>query len=205
MRREEIWRQRLWVWLPALLFFLANLAAFTVYRLGYAGDVQSLERAYDERRQELARVEADRARLEGLIRQARLNHQRIVQLYDQRFATRRERLTPITNEVKKLARQAGLEPLSLSYPEEKIEDFGLIKRSVSFGVEGDYQELRQFINLLELSDFFLTLEEVNLTGGGEGPELRINLTLSTLFAAEPSEEEPGPQAEAENVSARGVS
>ena len=35
--RGEIWRQRLWIWLPALLFFLANATAFSVYKLGYAG------------------------------------------------------------------------------------------------------------------------------------------------------------------------
>ena len=40
---DEIWRQRLWVWLPALVFFLANASAFTVYRLGYAGNVQLLD------------------------------------------------------------------------------------------------------------------------------------------------------------------
>ena len=184
---DEIWRQRLWVWLPALLFFVANLVAVSIYQLGYAGDVQSLERRYEERKSELSTAQAKRAQLERLIRQARLNSDHIVQLYDQRFSTRRRRLTEITAEVKGLAKKAGLEPRDIVYPEEEIEDFGLVKRSFVFSVEGDYLELRRFINLLELSDSFLTLEDVNLTGDdkqGDQSELQISLTLSTLFAKE---------------------
>jgi Tfp pilus assembly protein PilO len=190
---DEIWRQRLWVWLPALIFFVVNLAVFGVYRLRFAGDVQSLERAFEESRRSLAEVNAQRGKLERLIRQTSVNHQRIVDLYERRFSTRRRRLTGVTAEIKQLAAQAGLKPLALNYPEEEIEDFGLVKRSFSFSVEGDYLELRKFLNLLELSDSFLTLEEINLSGGGDGPELRINLTLSTLFAAESPAEDAVPE------------
>lgn len=190
---DEIWRRRMWVWLPALIFFVANLAVFGVYRLRFAGDVQSLERAFDDRRQSLAEVDIRRTELERLIRQAEVNHERIVDLYEQRFSTRRKRLTGVTAEIKQLASQAGLRPLAFNYPEEEIEDFGLVKRSFAFSVAGDYLELRKFLNLLELSDSFLTLEEINLAGGGDGPELRINLTLSTLFSAESPAEGAAPE------------
>ena len=58
-------------------------------------------------------------------------------------------------------------------------------------MDGTYLELRKFINLLELSDSFLTLEEVTLAGEtrGEGPELNIRLSLSTLFASEEGSDE----------------
>jgi Tfp pilus assembly protein PilO len=181
---EDIWRQRLWVWLPAMVFFLANLIAFSVYRLGYAGDVQSLESRLEERSQALREVQSQRAERERLIGQTRLNRDRMNQLYEERFSTRRRRLTGITAEVKELARKSGLEPREISYQEQEIEDFGLVKRSFVFSVQGDYPELRTFINLLELSESFLTLEEVNLSGDNEGPELRISLKLSTLFAKE---------------------
>lgn len=193
MNGEQIWRQRLWVWLPAAVFFLANVAAFGVYRLGYAGDVQSLERSFDERRGELRDVEGRRRELERLIGGARQNRQRITQLYEERFSTRRRRLTGITAEVKKLATQAGLSPRDLTYPEETIEDHGLVERSFIFGVEGTYLELRKFLNLLELTDSFLTLEEINLTGGSGGPELHINLSLSTLFSREEAPQEGAPR------------
>jgi Tfp pilus assembly protein PilO len=180
---DEIWRQRLWVWLPALILFLVNAGAFTVYRLGYAGNVQSLAREIEGERTELKKLAADRVALEQLIARADANRRQVAGLYD-RFATRRQRLTEVTAEVQGLARKAGLDPRSISYPEQEIEDYGLVKRSFVFSVEGSYLDLRKFLNLLELSDSFLTLEDATLSETSKGPELRINLTLSTLFTKE---------------------
>jgi hypothetical protein len=200
----EIWRQRLWVWVPALVFFLANATAYTVYRFGFADRVASLRQDLKDEQQKLDPLVARKKKLEGLLARSASNELEIRKLYAETFATRKQRLTEITTEVKTLARKAGLEPKSLSYPETKIQRYGLIKRSFIFPVEGSYQELRKLINLLELSDSFLTLEEVTLSEGtaaqpgrpgrgsmapvpeSPGSELRINLTLSTLFAKDPN-------------------
>ena len=191
--QSEIWRLRLWVWLPALLFFLANAVAFSIYRFGYADRVQSLEADLGEAQEQLQPQSLRRKELERLIQRAGAADAAVRQLYDERFSTRSERLTRVTAEVKSLARKAGLNPRQLSYPEEAIEDYGLVKRSFVFAVEGTYLELRQFINLMELSDSFLTLEAVTLSesGGDTGPELRMNLKISTLFGQEGGAEEIG--------------
>lgn len=188
--QSEIWRLRLWVWLPALLFFLANAVAFSVYRFGYADRVESLETDLGEAKEQLQPQSLRRKELERLIQRAGIADAAVRQLYDEQFSTRSERLTRVTAEVKSLARKAGLNPRTLSYPEEVIEDYGLVKRSFVFPVEGTYLELRQFINLMELSDSFLTLEAVTLSEAGRdsGPELRMNLKISTLFAQEGAEE-----------------
>lgn len=191
--REEIWRLRLWVWLPALLFFLANATAFVVY-LGFADRVAALERDLAEKRKALEPLAGKRQRLERLIQRSQNNDQEIRSLYEERFSTRSARLTRVHAEFRQLARTAGLDPRSITYDEEEIEDFGLIKRTFSFSVAGTYLELRKFINLLELSSSFLTLEEVTLAGEeseGGGPELRMRLAISTLFAREPGAE-PAP-------------
>lgn len=185
--RDEIWRLRLWVWVPALVFFLANATAYVVYRFGFADRVESLEARLEETQKEKARLAANRTRLERLIQRSQRNEVEIRRLYDERFSTRSQRLTRVTAEVKELARSAGLEPLAITYPQVPIEEYGLVKRSISFTVDGTYLELRKFINLLELSDSFLTLEGVTLDGeteGDQGPELSIRLSLSTLFASE---------------------
>jgi len=86
--------------------------------------------------------------------------------------------------VQSLARKAGLDPRSIAYPEPEIEDYGLVKRSFIFTVDGDYLALRKFLNLLELSDSFLTLEDASVSEASKGQELRLSLTLSTLFTKE---------------------
>lgn len=200
----EIWRQRLWVWVPALLFFLANATAYTIYRFGFADRVASLQEDLKDQRERLDPLDARRQKLQTLLDRSKRNELEIRKLYAESFSTRRARLTNINTEVKTLARKAGLDPRSFSYPEEQIQQYGLIKRSFVFSVEGSYVNLRKFINLLELSDSFLTLESINLMPGTsdrqgkgrgavqsqEGSELRISLTLSTLFARDPSD--PGP-------------
>lgn len=182
----EIWRQRLWVWLPALLFFLANAAAFSVYRLGYAGDVASLEKRLASQESQLEQLRGQRKELETLVARVRTNNLQVGQLYQEHLATRRQAVTQVAAEFRSLARQAGLLPRMISYDEEELESYGLVRRSFSFSVEGTYLELRKFINLLELSSSFLTVEEISVSGGAdEGPELKIGLTLSTLYARDP--------------------
>ncbi len=184
MANPEVWRQRAWVWIPALVFFLLNLAAWGVYQLGYAGNLQSLEAELKAQSHELASLKARQADADSLLRRADENRRRVAALYEDRFSTRRRRLTEVTAEVIDLARRAGMTPNTLSYPEQEIQDYGLIKRSFIFSVTGTYQELRKLIDLIELSDSFLTLEDATLSQDPKGSELRISLRLSTLFAKE---------------------
>ena len=136
---------------------------------GYAGRRRvARRRASTTQSRELDARRAGRERAGAARSSARAtNEQQIAQLYDERFSTRSQRLTGITAEVKKLARKAGLEPQSICLPRGADRGFGLVKRSFIFAVKGTYLELRKFINLLELSDSFLTLEEVTLTGSAE--------------------------------------
>lgn len=186
--RAHVWRQRLGLWLPALLFFLANVLALAFYRLNYAGESAGLALRLQEREEQLASLQEERRGREELLAQAEANRRQVEELYRERFATRRQRLTQVSEEVKSLARRAGLAPQTISYPEEVIEDFQLVQRSFVFTVQGNYQQLRTFINFLELSPSFLTLKEVTLSGTAAGPtNLSISLTLATFFATEEGE------------------
>ncbi len=189
--RGEAWRLRVWIWAPALVFFLANAAGFVVYRLGYSGRVATLESTLTQQEKDLRDLETKKKDLQTQLTRVSINERQVRQLYTDRLATRSQRVTRFTSEVRSLARKAGLEPRAYSYPEEDIDDYGLIKRSSLFQVEGTYAELRQFLHLLEASRSFLTVEEINLAGAsGGGPELRIDIAISTLFAREPEAAAP---------------
>lgn len=189
----EIWRQRLWIWVPALLFFLANAGAFAVYKLGYAGRIESL----DDRLKELAQQHkelTDRCQQAAtMIELVRTNEAQVEQLYADRLSTRSQRLTTVTTEVKKLAAEAGLRPKAITYPEQEIQEYNLVRRSFVFSVEGTYAELRRLVSLLETSRSFLTIDEVTVVNNTDGQELRIDLSLSTLFASD-AETAPAPAA-----------
>lgn len=180
--RGEIWRQRLWIWVPALLFFLANVVAFAVYTVGYGGRIDALDNTIKSQEETLKTLATEQRNAQAMLTRVRTNEQQVEQLYTDRLSTRRSRLTSITAEVKSMAQKAGLVPRAFNYPEETIQEFGLIQRSFVFNVEGTYGELRRFISLIELSRSFLSIDEVSVSGNDSDGELKISLRLSTLFA-----------------------
>ena len=190
----EIWRQRVWIWVPALVFFLAN-AAFAVYELGYAGRIDSLNDTLSTQQARLRDLGNKRKQMETMIASVQSNEAQVRQLYTDRLSTRRLRVTDVDDEVKKLAREAGLVPKGISYPEDEIQEYNLIRRSYNFSVQGTYAELRKFVNLLEASRSFLSVDEASVANSSDGPELRIDLSLSTLFARDDQDEAPPTPAE----------
>lgn len=181
--RRELWGRHIWWWLPAVIFVAVNLVFVLAYQLIYAEQVEGLGEQLEAQEARLDRTRAEASELEQVVEVARANQEELRTLYVDRFASERRRFTSVTSEVRELARRAGLDPTTIQYPEEELEDFGLVKRFIAFRVEGSYGELRQFVNLLELTPSFITLEEVTLSQG-EGERLGIDLVLSTLFTDE---------------------
>lgn len=179
----RVGRHRPWLWGLALVFFLLNLAFFSAYRMVYAGQVVNLRERLEQRQGELDELNGRAAHLADLVNSARSTRAALGELYTHRLASERIRFTKVASEIRELARRSGLEPSSVSYPSEEIEDYGLVKREFTFTVTGTYVELRRFVNLLEVTPTFITLEQVGLSGE-KGAELQIRLTLSTLFADE---------------------
>lgn len=180
----ERWRRERRLWLPAALFCLFNLAALVGYRVLLAGEAQRAERALEGRRQEQARLVADRQGAEERATRSLTNRGTLVAFYAERLGTEGQRLTKTLSEVQDLAQRAGLRPTDFQYPSEPIGEYGLVQRAIVFGVTGTYEELRRFINFLELSESFLTLQEVGLSGRGDGETLKISLRLAMLFVQE---------------------
>lgn len=185
--RWKTWQQRRWQWSLPLAFFLLNLAVFIFYHYAYAGDVEQLQERIESERQALAELESDGGGVTGLYARLQQNREGADALYDEYFATESRRFTRAVAEIKFLCRTAGLEPEGFTYPDEALEGYDLIQREIVFQVEGTYEQLRTLVNLIELSEQFLTLERVSLSesgGFGNNPRLGIRLALSTVFGAD---------------------
>ncbi len=183
--RLDPWRRRVGLWLPALLLFLAALAALLAYPLRFAGRAEVTQEEVADARRELTGLEQRRRDVESRLASITTTRQAVDHFYGERLATESARLTAVIAEVKELAARAGLSPQQINYPSEPFEELGLRRRGFVFQVVGSYADLRTFINLLELSDSFLVLERVGLSGAEAG-QLSIQLRLSTLFAVDGS-------------------
>jgi type IV pilus assembly protein PilO len=193
---QSAWRSRLKFWLPALILVGLNLAVLSTYRFLLAGQTQLQAGRIERRQARIQELEAERLVLDETVTEARRNRELVDRLYREWMTPESERLTAVIAEVKNLADMAGVLYSSFSYPDQVLEEQGLIKRSLVFSVEGSYLDLRSFINLIEVSDLFLILESVQLTGGArDGPTVRVSMTVSTLFVLDESvragEERPG--------------
>jgi len=186
--RNPGWQKLRRRWIPALIFCALNVGIFSFYLVNFAGDGKGLERRLGRSQSELATVEGRVGELEKSLALATANQQNVQDFYQVRLATEEERLTAVIAEVKRLAKLSGLDPRRITYPTEAVEDFDLVKRTISFPVAGTYSQLRKMINLLELSDYFLTLRQVQLReADNRGASLRLQLNISTLFAVAPDD------------------
>jgi Tfp pilus assembly protein PilO len=183
MSSGNLWWERRRLWLPAAIAALVGILLLIGYRVALAGRLGLQARVVEERERSLAELDAARQETEGLVRRARATRLALDTLYGDRLGTQARRLTAIISEVKKLARQAGLEGVeAIAYTDEPVEDVPLLKKSIAFRAAGTYAELRSFVNLLEVNEAFLTLEGIRVHGEAGGGELQLEIRLSTLFA-----------------------
>jgi hypothetical protein len=181
----EVWRRSLWIWVLPVAFCLLNLGGFAVYHSVYAGQVERLEARYQGAEDELAALRAEVEQIDGFLARIAGEEAAVHRLYSEHFLTEAERFTRSIREVKELARKAGLDPTSFSYPQEQLGGGELIRRGIVFSVEGTYRQLRTFINFLELDQQFLALEGISLSEASydpNNPTLAIRLQMWTIFA-----------------------
>jgi hypothetical protein len=207
MMLPAAWRARWWRWALPLAVVIANVVFLIVHPgrtgAGFADMQQELER---ETLALQSLADKEKA-VEAVLDDARSSREALSVLYRNGFSTQAERLTRLITEVKELAQRAGLEPTSISYPEEELDDYGLVRMSLVFSVQGAYPQVRMLVNLLEQSDLFLVLEQVGLSNSSAS-QLGINLQLSTFFVRDPAALEaiekplPGAPERAERSSVR---
>lgn len=181
----EVWRERPWIWGVPLALVVLGVLLVIFFQSAFAGRVAQLETRYQSQGEYLEELQAESRKAENFLESTSAQADAAEMLYLEYFGLEAERFTEILREVRALARRAGLDPKAFAYPENELDDADLVRRSINFGVEGRYEDVRKFINLLESTESFVTLEQVAL-GGVEGSSSRLSVTLSisTVFAKE---------------------
>ncbi len=105
--------------------------------------------------------------LMGMDKKVALAKVEIPQFYSDRFAAQD---SDIAQELGKLAAQSGITIQQAKYKQEDPESSGLIVPvAIEGNFAGDYLQLVKFINTLERSKLFITVDSVDLAGEGAGP------------------------------------
>jgi len=194
---RSAWRQGLKLWLPPVVVLALAAALLIAFFAKFADEAEVARTRLERRTQQLEQVRSQRLRAEAVLEQIQASEEGLADFYGRRLSSESEALTRIIAEIKDLCQRAGIPPTALNYERQTIEGQDLARRTITFAVDGTYVQLRQLINLLELSDSFLILDQISLRGNDvEGSPLRISLRLSTLFTSgDPSVKSRGQELE----------
>ena len=88
--------------------------------------------------------------------------------------------TALIEELLVLSNRARLNITQISYSSEESKVDSLLKFSLNFNVEGNYEQLKKFIYSLEQSTRLISIKQLSLQSV-EGDAVKLGLNLETLF------------------------
>ena len=146
------------------------------------------ERRLAERKTALQQeVQQERKRLSAIRAQADVleaNRADVDAFYTKTVGMRTSSMVPVLQEVESLAREGGLHPGAASFSDEPIKGGGLERFVITMPVAGNYRQVVNFIQRLERSPYFLTLDEVQVKSSsgqaGQG-NAGLSLVVSAYF------------------------
>lgn len=178
------WLRLLPVWLPAVGLCVIAAAAYLWQSSESGGRAAGV-------RSQIAELEAEKARLEGLLAQVEGERAAVAQvnqsfdlLYGQVFRSLDERLTNILREIGLATRSAGLLPGAYKYQAEEEQKTGYVRFSINFSVTGEYAQIRKLIAAIQSSPEFLVVDGISFSGDEEAAskELSIAVQVSTYLS-----------------------
>jgi len=184
-----IWREKRIPLAILGVLLLANAVFFFTYRVQYENRLSALESDKHAAEQRLEQLRARRAQTERQIATYRKAQAEIATIYNERWSTLPERFTALVNEVKRLETASQLIGRSHGFAQSEKDTkeaagLGTNVVTISFSVQGTYAQVRRLINLLELSDQFVIIDAIGLSGN----------TQSGIVEGEPGASAPAPAA-----------
>jgi Tfp pilus assembly protein PilO len=170
-------RRRLLV--PALVLLGLNVAVFAAYTFPRTLQVR---RATSRTMQARAEVEKERKDVEAL--RARADALKANAADAERFykdVDPRANFLAVLEDVERLAREPGLKPGGRSFSAGEVTDPRLSRIKVGLPLVGSYDQLVGFLQRVERSKHFLTVDRIALSGSEEGTaSLRVELSAYFL-------------------------
>lgn len=194
-----IWREKRALLILLALVLAANTLFFFTYRVQYQSRLDALDDRLAAAENDLARATRERVGAEKTFQGYRQVEGDVRRVFDEHWSTQAARFTRMIAEVKRQTLASGMQPSSYGFQQTaaKLEkrsqrdnaSLGITAVGVQFSVNGNYRQVRQLINLLELSRQFVIIDQVALVSR-DGDQLTLTLHLTTLFRNEPAAATP---------------
>ncbi|MGB9198132.1 MAG: hypothetical protein WCB53_14510 [Terriglobales bacterium] len=156
---------------------VADIVAAGVLFSPLVGSADSRREQIRQLTAELARKTHDVQPLHDMPKKMTLAQDQIGDFYKSRFA---ENDSALATELGKLAAENGIRIQQARYKEEDVETSGIVPIEIEGSFSGDYLQLVRFINTLERSKMFFTVDSVDLAGEGTG-SVRLQIGLHSYL------------------------
>ena len=175
LSQRGLWRRLL---LPVLALLGLNGLVLAAYTLPRTLQVKSATARAEEVRKELAREREANAVLRRQAEAIRGNAADAARFYREFVVGSRAELIPLLEDIDRMATEPGLKPSARTYQLEDVKGADLTRVEVLLAVEGSYDQLVGFLERVERSKHFLTIDRIGLSAGSNtgSPSLRVELS-----------------------------
>lgn len=170
-------RRKLKIAIGAML--AADVVAVAVLFSPLVGSEDSRTLQINELRAGLTKKNHEVEPLRGMDQKIVLAKEQIGGFYKDRFAAKD---SDLANELGKLASANGIRIQAARYKEEEAESSGVVPVAIEGSFSGDYLQLVRFINTLERSKMFITVDSVDLAGESSG-QVKLEITMHSYLRA----------------------
>jgi Tfp pilus assembly protein PilO len=171
-------RKKLLIALGALLAL--NLLTFAVFTLPRTLQQRNLDSRLRSAREEVQRERNRQASLKARFDLVVANTRDTNEFYQQRIGARGASMVPVLTDIEALARARGLVVGNQNFTYEPVKGAPLDRFKIDMPVRGTYRELVGFVEDLERSSQFITLDSVTVRGQQAG-EAELRMVLSCYF------------------------
>ncbi len=187
-----IWREKRSLLIVLGVLLAINVAFFLTYRVRYQQRIQALDVTLDQANAALEAARSRKAAAEQTLTGYKSTTADIQRIYNEVWSTPQRRLTSMILEIRDLENRSRMVPRSTSFTQQvEKKEFGTRAMTMNFMVRGTYAQVRQFINLLELSQNFVVIDQIMLADPTDETQLlNLNIQIKTLFhePLDPSEQ-----------------
>ncbi|MGH9440736.1 MAG: hypothetical protein ACRD16_00515 [Thermoanaerobaculia bacterium] len=178
----SLWREKIWLLAPAILFFLANLVYFLAGRAVDASRSEALIRSRDNARSRVeAAIQAEKKAAADAERVEKVRRAE-EEFFGKRIGTLNDTIAATVADIHRVSRNANASPHAITYSVAMRRNVPLTEMSISFGVAGDYRTLRRLLQSFENDSRWIVVRQVQLSRAGETVASgNIHLSLSTYF------------------------
>ena len=170
-------RRKLQITIAAMV--VVDLVAVAVLFSPLVGSAESRRINMSQLSAELNKKTREVEPLRGVDKKIVLAKGQISQFYKDRFAARD---SDLTSELGKLASANGVRILQAKYKQEEPTGAGVAPVEIEGNFSGDYLQLIRFINALERSKQFFTVDSVSLAGESNGP-VKLDVKMHSFLRA----------------------